>query len=78
MPHLDGLQATQRLRQASGSIVQPWIIGVTAHALSGDRDRCLNGGMNDYLKKPITLAALGVAIDRYNQHCNSLETEKTL
>jgi signal transduction histidine kinase/CheY-like chemotaxis protein len=56
MPELNGLEATQRIREAEAREGLPHtpIIGVTAHALKGDRERCLETGMDDYLTKPIS------------------------
>ncbi|MEI8257579.1 MAG: ATP-binding protein, partial [Deltaproteobacteria bacterium] len=67
MPVLDGLEATRRIREdeeASGRPRVP-IIAMTANAMRGDRERCLEAGMDDYLSKPITLKPLRAALDRW-------------
>ena len=56
MPELNGLEATAAIRRSGATDVP--IIGVTAHALKGDSERCLDAGMNDYLSKPISPDAL--------------------
>ena len=60
MPQMNGLEATAHIRrteQRDGRAHTP-IVGVTAHALKGDRERCLESGMDDYLSKPISPDAL--------------------
>ncbi|EDX84873.1 PAS fold family [Synechococcus sp. PCC 7335] len=52
MPEMDGLEATRTIR-AETTIEQPYIVAMTAHAMQGDRERCLGAGMNDYVRKPI-------------------------
>ncbi|MEO1700942.1 MAG: response regulator [Pseudomonadota bacterium] len=52
MPVMNGIEATETIRN-NGEIDLP-IIGITAHALKGDRDKCLSSGMSDYLPKPIS------------------------
>lgn len=59
MPDSDGIQCADRLRLVSRVAESKTpIIAVTAHAMPGDRERCLNAGMDDYLSKPFTLQEL--------------------
>ena len=63
MPEMNGYEATRAIRDAeavSGEHIP--IIGVTAHALKGDREKCLESGMDDYLPKPISPSRLGAKI----------------
>ncbi len=53
MPEMDGLEAARRIRQGEHGSYQPYIIAVTANALKGDRKRCLEVGMEDYVSKPV-------------------------
>lgn len=63
MPEMDGREATRRLRQVRQSGL-PWVVALTADALQGDRERCLEAGMNDYVTKPVTLGRLRDAVGR--------------
>ncbi len=58
MPEMDGEMATTLIRKEVPAERQPWIIALTAHALPGDRERYLAGGMNDYLSKPVRVERL--------------------
>jgi PAS domain S-box-containing protein len=65
MPEMDGLEATREIRaRVSGCCGIP-IIAMTAHAMQGDRNRCLEAGMNDYLSKPISPRALMEALEKW-------------
>jgi len=59
---MDGFEATRRIREKGESVL--WIVAMTANAMAGDRERCLEAGMNDYVAKPITPEALRQALSR--------------
>jgi two-component system, sensor histidine kinase and response regulator len=75
MPHLDGLEAAARIRARAAMAGKPRlpIIAMTAHAMKGDRERCLEAGMDDYMSKPIGLAKLAAVIDRVMQRAAAPE-----
>ncbi|MDJ1182881.1 PAS domain S-box protein [Roseofilum casamattae] len=64
MPEVDGLEAMQAIRQIP-SLEKTPIVALTALAMTGDRERCLAAGANDYLSKPIRLRQLMVIIQQY-------------
>lgn len=63
MPEMDGLEAAQVIRQ--GFVKQPVIIALTANTMPGDREMCLNAGMNDYISKPIKTNALIEKLEKW-------------
>jgi PAS domain S-box-containing protein len=67
MPEMDGLAATRRIRDPLSGLdrLNIPIIAMTAHALQGDRQRCLDAGMDDYLTKPVSPRALAQALERW-------------
>jgi PAS domain S-box-containing protein len=66
MPVMDGFEATRQLRAGAAGVLQPDIpvIAMTANAMVGDRERCLECGMNDYVAKPIKVPLLQKALDK--------------
>jgi signal transduction histidine kinase/ligand-binding sensor domain-containing protein/CheY-like chemotaxis protein len=66
MPQMDGFEATRRLRQREQWVRQHTpVIALTAIAMQGDRERCLDAGMDDFLSKPFKQAQLRVLLERW-------------
>jgi PAS domain S-box-containing protein len=67
MPVMDGYEATRRIRDPESPIGNPHIpiIAMTANALQGDREKCLEAGMNDYVSKPVSPYALAEALGKW-------------
>ncbi len=62
MPEMDGYETTRRIRELQGSRKHTPVIAMTASAMEGDRERCLNAGMDDFLAKPVTRTHLYAAL----------------
>lgn len=66
MPEMDGFEATQKIRALGAQFANLPIIAMTAYAMAGDRERCLEAGMNDYLSKPLNVDELFKLIEKYS------------
>lgn len=72
MPDANGVECVARLRLVDNVRENDVpIIAVTAHAMPGDRERCLSAGMNDYLSKPFTLLELKNKISQWSSRCSA-------
>jgi two-component system sensor histidine kinase/response regulator len=65
MPEMDGLSATREIRRREGSARHTTIVGLTANALSSDREECLKSGMDDYLTKPVSPEDLAAMLEKW-------------
>jgi PAS domain S-box-containing protein len=64
MPEMDGLEAARQIRKLWSAAEQPKIIALTAYAMEGDRERCLEAGMDGYISKPVKMDDLNAALTR--------------
>ena len=67
MPVMDGYEATKAIRNSNSKVMNNkiFVIAMTANAMKGDREKCINAGMDDYIAKPITPKALKETIERW-------------
>ena len=75
MPHMDGVTACQHIKELDNNAETP-VIAVTAHAMSGERDRLLEAGMDDYLTKPIEEHVLQQVLLHWNPYAGETQIEK--
>src|SRR5262249_25980895 len=77
MPVMGGMEATKKIREAeTKSGKRTPIVAMTAHAMKGDKERCLEGGMDGYVSKPIRLDLLRSEIERVTKKGNEGELMK--
>jgi two-component system, sensor histidine kinase and response regulator len=76
MPEMDGYEATACLRDPDSGMVNSEVpvIAMTANAMKGDREKCLNVGMDDYVSKPVNPAELSAAIERWLDRSHKIAT----
>jgi len=65
MPEMDGLEATRKIVNAKQPNERPKIIALTASALSGDKEKCIDAGMDDYITKPVRLEEVISSLKRW-------------
>ena len=66
-PGIDGLEATKRIRQLPNGSSKSIIIALTASALTGDREKCISAGMDDYISKPFDMSAFQQLLSQFDR-----------
>jgi len=67
MPEMDGLEATRQIIKKYGQKKRPKIIALTANTIQGDRERCIDAGMDDYISKPIQVNEIRTALEKWGK-----------
>ena len=80
MPEMDGIEATREIRNPQSAVRnhQIPIIAMTAHAMQGDREKCIEAGMNDYVPKPVSPQVLAEALDKWLPREAAAATQATI
>ena len=63
MPDMDGIEAARKILESRSA--RPRIIAITAYGIQGDREKCIEAGMDDYIAKPMKLEELRAALESY-------------
>lgn len=66
MPEMDGYEATAEIRKKEAGLRHTPIVAITAHAMQGDYEKCMQAGMDDYIPKPIKLEALSKLLEKWS------------
>ncbi|HSU55597.1 MAG TPA: response regulator [Candidatus Dormibacteraeota bacterium] len=74
MPEMDGLEAARQICQRWPAEKRPRIVAMTGNALMGDREKCLQAGMDDYISKPVRIAELQSALERWGAATRKSDT----
>ncbi|HAH60310.1 MAG TPA: hypothetical protein DCL86_19420, partial [Bacteroidales bacterium] len=67
MPEMSGVEATQIIMEKYAPAERPYIIAITANALSQDRERCLELGMDDFMVKPVNIKLLQSTLEKWGR-----------
>jgi signal transduction histidine kinase/CheY-like chemotaxis protein len=71
MPVMDGYETTRQVGQHWSASERPWLVAMTANALRGDREKCLEAGMNDFISKPVQIAEIRKTLEQCPPRRNS-------
>jgi CheY-like chemotaxis protein/HPt (histidine-containing phosphotransfer) domain-containing protein len=72
MPEMDGLEAAQQICSRYSASNRPRIVAMTGNALLGDREICLNAGMDDYISKPVQIRDIQAALEKWGSPSNTI------
>jgi signal transduction histidine kinase/HPt (histidine-containing phosphotransfer) domain-containing protein len=78
MPEMDGLEAARRIATRWPAEKRPRIVAMTGNALLGDREKCLEAGMDDYITKPVRISELQTALERWGPTAPTRKSETSL